>query len=332
MAKKRGKAEATNGAREARPDLLADDGAPGLSQRELTGLVRDARAISRPYRVDGSGRFRLADFDPADTGELTAEDKPRARRALERGVEALAELQDRLYAQDRWSVLLVFQALDAAGKDSAIKHVLSGLNPQGCQVASFKAPSDEELDHDYLWRCVRHLPERGRIGVFNRSHYEEVLVVRVHPGILAGQKLPPERVGKGIWTERLEDIRCFERYLARNGTVIRKFFLHVSAEEQKERFLERLEDPEKHWKFRARDVAERGFRGDYLKAYEEAIAATATPESPWYVVPADRKWYTRLVVAAAVVDALGSLGLAYPKLSATERSELAKARAALSRT
>jgi len=322
MAKKRGEAEAKTAEKGAPPDLLAGDGAPGLSEHELTGLVRDARAISRPYRVDGSGRFRLADFDPADTGELTAEDKPRARRALERGIEALAELQDRLYAQDRWSVLLVFQALDAAGKDSAIKHVLSGLNPQGCQVASFKAPSDEELDHDYLWRCARQLPERGRIGVFNRSHYEEVLVVRVHPEILAGQKLPPELVGPRIWKDRLEDIRCFERHLARNGTLVRKFFLHVSAEEQKERFLERLDDPEKHWKFQARDVAERDFRADYLKAYEEAIAA---------VVPADRKWYTRLVVAAAVVDALGSLGLAYPKPSAAERRELAKARAALGR-
>jgi PPK2 family polyphosphate:nucleotide phosphotransferase len=331
MARKRAK-EAAGAAPESRGDLLAGDGAPGLSERELAGLVRDARAISRPCRVDGSRRFRLADFDPGDTGDLTSEDKPRARQALARGIEALAELQDRLYAQDRWSVLLVFQALDAAGKDSAIKHVLSGLNPQGCQVASFKAPSDEELDHDFLWRCARQLPERGRIGVFNRSHYEEVLVVRVHPEILAGQKLPPGLVGPRIWKERLEDIRAFERHLARNGTVIRKFFLHVSAEEQRRRFLERLEDPEEHWKFRARDVDERRFRADYLAAYQEAIAGTATPEAPWYVVPADRKWFTRLVVAAAVVEALGSLGLAYPKPSAAERRELAKARAALSRT
>jgi PPK2 family polyphosphate:nucleotide phosphotransferase len=300
-----------------------------LGGRELEAVVRAARELSKPYRIEGGRGFRLKDFDPADTGALSAEDKPRARQALERGQAALAELQDRLYAQDRWAVLLVFQALDAAGKDSVIKHVLSGVNPQGCQVASFKAPSAEELDHDYLWRCVKNLPERGRIGIFNRSYYEEVLVVRVHPGILAGQKLPPGLVGDEIWRERHEDIRAFERYLSRNGVLIRKFFLHVSAEEQKKRFLERLEEPEKHWKFQAGDVRERAHRAAYLEAYEEAIAATATEAAPWYVVPADRKWYTRAVVASAVVDALGSLDLAYPRPGAEERKELEAARAEL---
>ncbi|KAB2956729.1 MAG: polyphosphate kinase 2 family protein, partial [Thermoanaerobaculia bacterium] len=275
--------------------------------------MREARRLAAGYRVEDGSRFRLKDFDPADTGDLTSEDKPRARRALEQGRAALVELQDRLYAQDRWAVLLIFQALDAAGKDSVIKHVLSGINPQGCQVASFKAPSAEELDHDYLWRCARQLPERGRIGVFNRSYYEEVLVVRVHPAILAGQKLPPGLVSAKIWRQRHEDIRAFERYLSRNGVLIRKFFLHVSAEEQKRRFLERLERPEKHWKFQAGDVRERAHRDAYLEAYEEAIAATATEAAPWHVVPADRKWYTRAVVASAVVEALGSLELAYPE-------------------
>jgi PPK2 family polyphosphate:nucleotide phosphotransferase len=241
-------------------------------------------------------------------------------------VQLLAEMQDKLYAQDRWSLLLVFQAMDAAGKDGTIKHVMSGVNPQGCEVASFKAPSSEELDHDFLWRCMPWLPNRGHIGIFNRSYYEEVLVVRVHPEFLTGQKLPPELVTKRIWEERYKDINNFEQYLARNGTVIRKFFLHVSKKEQKKRFLERLDEPEKHWKFSATDVAERAHWNEYMKAYEDMIRATATPHAPWYVVPADNKWFTRLVVAAAVVDALEGLKLHYPKVDKKKRAELAAAR------
>jgi len=297
--------------------------------RELAELTGHAREFSRPYRVTDGEHFRLAGFDPGDTGDLEAEDKPAAQAALADGVRTLARLQDMLWAQDRWALLLVFQAMDAAGKDGVIKHVLSGVNPQGCQVASFKAPSAEELDHDFLWRCQRHLPERGRIGIFNRSYYEEVLVVRVHPEILARQKLPAQLVGKGIWKERLRDIRAFERYLAGNGVLIRKFFLHVSRGEQKKRFLERIDDPAKNWKFAAGDVAERERWKDYRAAYEEAIRATATPEAPWYVVPADNKWFTRVVVAAAVIDALDSLDLAYPSLGKDQHAELAEARRAL---
>jgi len=282
--------------------------------------------LARPYCITDGERFRLRDFDPGDTGTLVDADKPQAKLALREGGELLATLQNQLYAQDRWSVLLIFQAMDAAGKDGVIKHVMSGVNPAGCQVASFKAPSHEELDHDYLWRCVRHLPERGRIGIFNRSWYEEVLIVRVHPEILAGQKLPPELVTRDIWKDRLKDMRNFERYLCRNGVVIRKFFLHVSRAEQKKRFLERLDDPEKHWKFSAADVHERMYWKQYMAAYEDAIRRTATKAAPWYVVPADNKWFTRAVVAAAVVDALASLDLRYPRLDAAKRRELARAR------
>ena len=260
-------------------------------------------------------------MNPGDTGDLKAEDKPRAQEALETGVQAMAELQDVLYAQDRWSVLLIFQAMDAAGKDGTIKHVMSGVNPQGCQVASFKAPTSDDLDHDYLWRCVKHLPERGRIGIFNRSYYEETLVVRVHPELLAGQKLPPECVTKHI--------RTFERYLTRNGTIVRKFFLHVSREEQEKRFLERLDEPEKNWKFSAHDVKERTFWPDYLRANEDTIRETATEDAPWYVVPADNKWFTRAVVAAAVIDALGSRNLHCPRVTAAQRRELAAAQKTL---
>jgi PPK2 family polyphosphate:nucleotide phosphotransferase len=234
-----------------------------------------------------------------------------------------------LYARDSWSLLLIFQAMDAAGKDSTIKHVMSGVNPQGCQVVSFKQPSPEELDHDFMWRCAKHLPERGRIGIFNRSYYEEVLVVRVHPEILKRQKLPSPLVGKRIWDERLADIADFEDYLTRQGTKILKFFLHVSRKEQKKRFLDRLEEPEKNWKFSASDVEERKFWGDYMDAFEEAIRATASKHAPWFVVPADNKWFTRLVVAAAIVDAMESLGLAYPKLDTAKEKEFAAARAAL---
>ena len=231
-----------------------------------------------------------------------------------------------LYAQDRWSVLLIFQAMDAAGKDSAIKHVMSGINPQGCQVVSFKTPSAEEQDHDFLWRCVRHLPERGRIGIFNRSYYEETLVVRVHPDLLAKEKLPEKLVDKDIWKERFRDIRAFERYLAGNGTVVRKFFLHVSRKEQKKRFLERIDSPRKNWKFSSTDAQERGFWKDYMRAYEDMIRNTATKASPWYVVPADNKWFTRTVVASAVAETLASLDLHYPKVDKAKRAELARAR------
>jgi PPK2 family polyphosphate:nucleotide phosphotransferase len=283
-----------------------------------------------PFRITKGKGFRLKDFDPGDTCGLEL-DKGEAAELLQRGTAWLAEEQEMLYAQDRWSLLLVFQAMDAAGKDSTIKHVMSGINPQGCQVFSFKQPSTEELDHDFMWRCVRHMPERGRIGIFNRSYYEEVLVVRVHPEILKGQKLPPPLVGKGIWDERLADIAHFEDYATRQGTKILKFFLHVSRKEQKKRFLERLDQPEKNWKFSASDVREREFWNDYMQAFEEAIRATASKHAPWFVVPADHKWFTRLLVAAAIVDAVEDLGLTYPKVDPARKKELAAARAALAR-
>ena len=281
---------------------------------KLDKVVAKSRELANPFRFTGKGKFRLKDVDPGDTGDLDNEDRPRAKEMLQAGVEALAELQDKLYAQDRWSLLLVFQAMDAAGKDGAIKHVMSGVNPQGCQVVSFKSPSSEELDHDYLWRCNRNLPERGRIGIFNRSYYEEVLVLRVHRALLENQKLPPQRITKDIWDERYRDIRAYERYLNANGTIVRKFFLYVSRAEQKKRFLERIDQPEKNWKLSPADARERGFWNDYMDAYENAIGATATPDCPWYVVPADNKWFTRVVVASAVIQALDSLDLKYPKV------------------
>ena len=293
--------------------------------RDLDAILKRSRKLSSRYRIDDGARFRLHDVDPRDTAGFDEDDRPTAQAALRDGVEALAALQDKLYAQDRWAVLLVFQAMDAAGKDGAIKHVMSGVNPQGCQVAAFKVPSAEELDHDYLWRCQRHLPERGRIGIFNRSYYEEVLVVRVHPEFLGKQRIPAELLGKGLWERRHRDIRGFERYLAGNGVLIRKFFLHVSRAEQKRRFLERIDEPEKNWKFAAGDVAERSHWKAYMAAYEETIRETATPHAPWMVVPADHKWFTRMVVAAAVVDALGSLDLAYPTLDAAQKAALAQA-------
>jgi PPK2 family polyphosphate:nucleotide phosphotransferase len=292
-------------------------------------VIEVAKKLSKPYCITNGKKFRLTEIDPGDTGELTSEDKPRAKEALQTGVQALAELQDVLYAQDRWSVLLIFQAMDAAGKDGAIKHVMSGVNPQGCQVTSFKSPSSEDLDHDYLWRCVKALPERGRIGIFNRSYYEETLVVRVHSEFLAGQRLPKECVTKDIWDDRFKDIRSFERYLGRNGMVVRKFFLHVSKDEQQKRFLERLDNPDKNWKFSANDAKERGFWDKYTETYEETIRETATEDSPWYVVPANNKWFTRVIVAAAVIDTLASLNLQYPKVSAAKQEELARARTAL---
>jgi PPK2 family polyphosphate:nucleotide phosphotransferase len=289
-------------------------------------FIKRIRKFARPFCVSDGQKFRLKDFSPGDTLELKSEDKPQAKEALAAGVQLLAELQDKLYAQDKWGVLLIFQAMDAAGKDGAIKHVMSGVNPQGCQVHSFKAPSDEELDHDYLWRSSKHLPNRGEIGIFNRSYYEETLVVRVHPEFLEKQKLPPELVTTDIWKKRFHDIRAFERYLANNGIVIVKFFLQVSKKEQKRRFLERLETPEKNWKFSAADLAEREHWDEYQAAYEDMIRHTATKHAPWHVVPADNKWFTRVVVAAAIIDALDGLNLAYPKVGPGKLKELATAR------
>jgi PPK2 family polyphosphate:nucleotide phosphotransferase len=289
-------------------------------------IHKTARSFSKPFRVTEGKKFRLKDHDPGETLDFTGKDKPRAKEALAAGVQALSELQDKLYAQDQWAVLLVFQAMDAAGKDGVIKHVMSGVDPQGCEVHSFKAPTSEELDHDYLWRCSRRVPERGRIGIFNRSYYEEVLVVRVHPQILRKQKVPRELLTKRIWNERHEDIRSFERYLGRNGVLVRKFFLNVSKEEQKKRFLERIDQPDKNWKFSTADSHERKHWNDYQRAYEDMIRATATEEAPWFVVPADHKWFSRLVVAAAVIDALSSLDLAYPVVDAAQKKELAAAK------
>jgi PPK2 family polyphosphate:nucleotide phosphotransferase len=290
-------------------------------------VIKTARKVAEPFRVDKGKNFRLKDVDPDDTLQFTKEaDKPRAKEALAMGVAALAELQDKLYAQDKWAVLLIFQAMDAAGKDGAIKHVMSGVNPQGCEVYSFKSPSAEDLDHDYLWRCMKDLPNRGHIGIFNRSYYEEVLVVRVHPEFLAKQKVPPELMGKNIWEERFEDIRNFEQYLGRNGVVVRKFFLHVSKKEQKQRFLDRIDDPQKNWKFSSNDANERDYWDDYMDAYEEMIQETATKNAPWYVVPANNKWFTRVVVALAVIDTLASLDLAYPKVNDQKLKELAAAK------
>src|SRR5215471_9101659 len=283
-----------------------------------------------PFRITKGKGFKLKDFDPGDTCGLTM-GKGEAAELLARGTEWLAEEQEMLYAQDRWSLLLVFQAMDAAGKDGTIKHVMSGVNPQGCQVFSFKQPSSEDLSHDFLWRYQKRLPERGRIGIFNRSYYEEVLVVRVHPEILERQNLPPPFVSKRIWDERLFDIAHFEDYLTRQGVVILKFFLHLSRKEQKKRFLARLDRPEKHWKFSPSDVHERKFWDDYMHAFEEAIGATATEHAPWYIVPADNKWFTRLVVAAAIVEAVEKLDLAYPTVDPEKRRELQTIRAALSR-
>jgi PPK2 family polyphosphate:nucleotide phosphotransferase len=297
---------------------------------KLKEIIQRSGELAKPYRVSDGEGFRLKNIDPGDTAELTSEDKPRAKEALTMGVDALAQLQDRLYAQDRWAVLLIFQAMDAAGKDGAIKHVMSGVNPQGCQVYSFKAPSSEDLDHDYLWRCMKCLPERGRIGIFNRSYYEETLVVRVHPELLEKQRIPTELITKDIWKDRFQDIRSVERYLARNGVAVCKFFLHVSKKEQKKRFLERIDRPEKNWKFSASDAKERSYWDKYMEAYEDLICHTAAKAAPWYVVPADNKWFSRVVVAAAVIDTLGSLDLHYPKVSDEKLKELAAIKETLS--
>ena len=279
------------------------------------------------YRINNGKKFRLKDVDPGDTASLKSPEK--ATLLLQQSVQLLSEFQEKLYAQDKWALLLMFQAMDAAGKDGTIKHVMSGVNPQGCEVTSFKSPTEKELDHDFLWRTTCALPERGRIGIFNRSYYEEVLAVRVHPEFLAAQKLPPKLVGRKIWKERFADIRAFESYLGRNGVVVRKFFLHVSKAEQRKRFLERLEKEKKNWKFSAGDVKERAHWDEYMDAYEDLIRHTATKDAPWYVVPADNKWFTRTVVASAIIDTLQSLDLHFPKVSAAKLKELAAARHAL---
>ncbi|MDZ4860434.1 MAG: polyphosphate kinase 2 family protein [Candidatus Hydrogenedentes bacterium] len=288
------------------------------------------KQVTEKYCISDGEKFQLSDIDPDDTGPFKSSHKSEAAELLADSTKTLSELQEKLYAQDRWSVLLIFQAMDAAGKDGTIKHVMSGVNPQGCQVSAFKAPSHEELDHDFLWRTTKALPERGRIGIFNRSYYEEVLVVRVNAGILASQRIPETLVTKRIWKERFEDINAMERYLARNGVIIRKFFLHVSKKEQKERFLARLDDPAKNWKFSLGDVNERARWDEYMQAYEDMIQHTATDHAPWLVVPADHKWYTRLVVSHAIIDALESLDLAFPTITNEQRAELDEARKVLS--
>jgi len=286
--------------------------------------MSDFSGLIKPYRITHGKKFRLKDVDPADTGDF--ESKDLAEELLQRGVAELDAKQEKLYALNQWSLLLIFQAMDAAGKDGTIKHVMSGLNPQGCDVSAFKSPSSEELDHDFLWRCARRLPPRGRIGIFNRSYYEEVLVVRVHPRLLKSQKIPPQLVTKHIWKNRFEDIKGFERHLTREGVVVRKFFLHISKEEQKKRFLSRLEEKGKNWKFSPADLSERACWDDYTRAYEDMIRHTATPDCPWYVVPADHKWFSRLIVAAVVNHTLESLPLHFPKVAANQEAELAKAR------
>ncbi len=284
-----------------------------------------------PYKVTNGKSFKLSNFDPDDTGTYSSETKEEAKQMLIQGVQLLGEKQDMLYAQDRYAMLLVFQAMDAAGKDSTIKHVMSGINPQGCQVYSFKQPSAEELDHDFMWRYSRCLPERGRIGIYNRSYYEEVLVVRVHEQILSMQRIPDEFVNKNLWSQRLKDITAFENYLHRQGIVVVKFFLNVSKKEQKKRFLARLDRPEKHWKFTASDLSERKYWSDYQHAYQEAIRHTATEEAPWYVVPADNKWYTRLVVAGAIADTMNSMNLAYPPVDKAKMKEIEAAKVTLAK-
>jgi PPK2 family polyphosphate:nucleotide phosphotransferase len=285
------------------------------------------REFAKPFQVVDGSHFHLKEFDPADT--LGLKSKEHAKETLERGITRLAELQEKLYAQDRWAILVILQAMDAAGKDSTIKHVMSGVNPQGCQVNSFKAPSAEELQHDFLWRTSHSLPERGKIGIFNRSYYEEVLAVRVHPELLARERIPTQLVLDNIWQKRFEDINAFERYLSGNGIVVLKFFLHLSKREQKRRFLERLEEPEKNWKFSMSDAMERQHWEKYMRVYEDMVRNTSTKLAPWYVVPADHKWFTRLVVAEAVIDAMESLDLSFPKVDAERRKELKDARAVL---
>lgn len=292
---------------------------PDFSRKEL---MERAKKFSKNYRVINGKKFRLKNYPTHVKTDLGTKERSVDEQVLQMSVDALAEMQDKLYAQDKWSLLVIFQAMDAAGKDGAIKHVMSGVNPQGCEVTSFKAPGAEELDHDYLWRCMKHLPERGRIGIFNRSYYEEVLVVRVHESFLAGQKIPPELVTGDIWDDRLNDIRNFEKYLNNNGILVVKIFLNVSKKEQKKRFLDRIDKPDKNWKFSASDLAERKYWNKYMECYEELIRKTSAEKSPWYVVPADDKHFARIIVAAAILNALDSMKLAYPKLGETQVAEL----------
>lgn len=284
-------------------------------------------SLAKDYRIVKGSKFQLKDINPGDTGKLKSDQH--AEDLLAGSVKLMSEMQKKLYAQDRWSLLLIFQAMDAAGKDGTISHVMSGINPQGCQVTSFKSPSTLELDHDFLWRSTIALPERGRIGIFNRSYYEEVLVVRVHKELLKAEKIPESLVTKRIWEQRFEDINAYERYLTRNGVVIRKFFLHVSKKEQKKRFLARLDEPSKNWKFSAADLKERAYWDDYQDAYEDMIRNTSSHDAPWYVVPADNKWFTHVVVASAIIETLDSLGLEFPQINAAQRQALDKARQAL---
>jgi PPK2 family polyphosphate:nucleotide phosphotransferase len=300
-----------------------------LSTLSKKSIIDRAKKFSKQYCVGNGNDFRLEDYETKASFNLGPEGKSQVSETLEIGVNALSAMQDILYAQDKWSLLIIFQAMDAAGKDGAIKHVMSGINPQGCQVSSFKAPSSEELDHDFLWRCQKHLPERGRIGIFNRSYYEEVLVVRVHEAILKGQKLPEKLVTKDIWEDRFQDIRNFEKYLNRNGTIVIKFFLNVSKDEQKERFIERIDDPDKNWKFSVGDVKERGYWKDYMHAYEELIKNTSTEKSPWYVIPADNKSYARIAIASAIIHALDEMDLEYPTVSEEKIAELQVVKKAL---
>jgi PPK2 family polyphosphate:nucleotide phosphotransferase len=317
-----GKAKAVPGSKNAKTSA-AHERLERLEEVSRNELIKRAKKFSDQFCVGEGTRFRLKDYDTKADFHLGSEDKPLVKQTLQMGVDALATMQDVLYAQDKWSVLLIFQAMDAAGKDGAIKHVMSGINPQGCQVSSFKAPSSEELDHDFLWRCQKQLPERGRIGIFNRSYYEEVLVVRVHQEILKAQKLPDQLMTKNIWENRFKDIRNFEKYLTRNGTIVLKFFLNVSRDEQKKRFIERIDNPDKNWKFSSADAGERKHWKQYMDAYEDMVRNTSTEKSPWYVVPADNKSYARIIIASAVINALDNLGLEYPKVSKEKLAELA---------
>ncbi len=295
-----------------------------LSSLKKKELINQAKKFCKPYCIGNAEKFSLKDQKTNIDFDLDSEEKPFVKEALQIGIETLAALQDVMYAQDKWSLLLIFQAMDAAGKDGAIKHVMSGINPQGCEVTSFKAPTSEDLDHDFMWRCQKRLPERGRIGIFNRSYYEEVLVVRVHEKILRSQKLDSKLITKDIWDERFKDIRNFEKYLTRNGTIVVKFFLNVSKEEQKKRFIERIDNPDKNWKFSTSDLTERNFWKDYMKAYEDMIKNTSTDESPWYVVPADNKAFARIVIVSAIIQALDQLDMEYPKVGPEKIAELQK--------
>ena len=306
-----------------------EENAQELNKLSKKELIKKAENFSKQYCVGNGQDFRLKDYETKANFNLSSEGKSLVKETLQIGVDALSAMQDILYAQDKWSLLIIFQAMDAAGKDGAIKHVMSGVNPQGCQVTSFKAPSTEELDHDFLWRCQKHLPERGRIGIFNRSYYEEVLVVRIHEQILMNQKLPEKLITSTIWEDRFQDIRNYEKYLNRNGTIVIKFFLNVSKEEQKERFIERIDDPDKNWKFSVDDVKERGHWDDYMHAYEELIKNTSTEKSPWYVIPADDKYYARIAIASAIITALDELDLEYPTVSDEQIAELQTVKKAL---